>query len=69
MWQGYIAAPELSKSDAGMGWHITGKCSTCRKGVHVTIKKELEPLIPESVKTAAFLAVGIPAAFLDAGIG
>ena len=69
---GYITAPSSKKSDGrrrGHGWQVTGKCTACRKGVHVTIKKELEPLIPESVKTAAFLAAGIPAAFLDAGIG
>ena len=67
---GCITAPRSKKGDGrrGHGWQVTGKCTACRKGVHVTIKKELEPLIPESVKTAAFLAAGIPAAFLDAGI-
>ena len=64
---GYITAPR-SYGSTGGGWQVTGKCTTCWKRIHVTIKREVVPSIPESVKAAAYLATGIPAAILDAEI-
>ena len=64
---GYITAPR-SYGSTGGGWQVTGKCTTCWKRIHVTIKREVVPSIPPSVKAAAYLATGIPAAILDAEI-
>ena len=51
---GYVSAPSSKMSNGrrrGHGWHIMGKCATCRKGVNVTILKEREAQIPDPSET------------------
>ena len=61
---GYVTPPTsgLKKGGKGTrGWHITGKCTHCGVGIHVTIAAHIVPQIPESVKKAAWVyAVTLP---------